>query len=369
MMLPGRQRLAEQHGVALGTIERAVATLISEGLLRADDRRGTFVAAGSVDAPSRSVRSGLPTHNRRSLTATVGIIAPIVSYKSQSVFESQWPIQMLRGTEHALAVEPGITTRLMSSVESSQGESGVAGAVSRLLASQVDAVILLQIPPDPECMAQLAAANVPVVAATPERLNYVVPHVYIDDEAAGALAARHLIERGYTRLVFFRPFESEWTEQRLAGVRSALAGMGCPADMLQILPACSRGRAGHEGEQRRVARDCAQEVIGGGGWGRGAGVIAPNDAAAAGFMEVAAARGWVAGRDYGLVGFDDRTAHELGLTSLRPPVGTLGEEAARLVLMALRGETLPARVALQHRLMARSSTSRSSGKHQEEGAP
>jgi len=50
-MIPGRQQLAKQHGVALGTVERAVTTLITEGLLHAADRRGTFV----TDRPSASI--------------------------------------------------------------------------------------------------------------------------------------------------------------------------------------------------------------------------------------------------------------------------------------------------------------------------
>ncbi len=77
------------------------------------------------------------------------------------------------------------------------------------------------------------------------------------------------------------------------------------------------------------------------------GVVAPNDDIALGFMAAAQERGFEAGRDYGIIGFDDchREAH---LTSLRLPLEQLGKEAAALVLRQLRGETVPLRIALQH---------------------
>ena len=48
-MLPGRRDLAKQYGVSTLTVERAVDGLVREGMLRSDDRRGTFVAAVGAD--------------------------------------------------------------------------------------------------------------------------------------------------------------------------------------------------------------------------------------------------------------------------------------------------------------------------------
>ncbi|HEX5324039.1 MAG TPA: GntR family transcriptional regulator, partial [Capsulimonadaceae bacterium] len=52
-MLPSRRDLAKEYGVSSVTVERAIASLIAEGMLRADDRRGTFVAldSGMADSP------------------------------------------------------------------------------------------------------------------------------------------------------------------------------------------------------------------------------------------------------------------------------------------------------------------------------
>jgi DNA-binding LacI/PurR family transcriptional regulator len=87
----------------------------------------------------------------------------------------------------------------------------------------------------------------------------------------------------------------------------------------------------------------------------GTGIIAPNDAIAAAFIRVAAHADLQAGRDFAIIGFDDRE-RALGLTSMRPQLEAIGEEAGRLALRLLSGETCPPRVVIPHRLIPRIST-------------
>ncbi len=354
-MIPGRRRLAEAHGVALTTLERAVTTLISEGLLRADDRRGTFVTNGSAATPSgRQWPRPDASSGREALVATVGIVAAVVPYGAAAVYESQWPVQTLHGCEHRLATESGLTLRFINTVVAGRTDLPVAAAAGRLLAEAVDAAIFIQLVPSAALLRRLAAARVPVVLAGYDPLPTTVPHVCIDSLAGGALAARHLLERGYSKLVFFQPFTTEWTEQRLAGVKSCLANLGRPPHVLRVVPSDPAVSVGQATDQQALSRERAMQELAA-GWEDGIGVIAPNDSVAVGFMEAAEAHGMVAGRDYGIVGFDD-SARDRGLTSLRPPLAALGEEAARLVTHLLRGEDAPSRVALQHRLIARTSS-------------
>jgi len=360
-MIPGRQQLAKQHGVALGTIERAVATLISEGLLRAADRRGTFVTALSADS-GRPHGESPPGHApSQSLVATVGIVAAVVPYESGNTYEGQWPVQVLHGCEHRLAAESGLTIRFLNTVVPGHRGLSVSAAATRLLDEHVDAAILIQPEPAPNVLERFAAAKVPLVLAWFNPCDVKFPQLYIDDIAGGALAARHLFERGYRRLLFFQPFTSVWTEQRLAGVKSAVENLGRTPE-LRVLPAHPTKAFGWGDAQQTVARNRAQEILAA-NWKPGTGVIAPNDSAAEGFMAAATARGLVAGRDYGIVGFDDR-ARACGLTSLRPPLAAMGEEAARLVVRLLRGEDAPSHVALRHRLIARTSTCPWRGAHE-----
>jgi DNA-binding LacI/PurR family transcriptional regulator len=58
------------------------------------------------------------------------------------------------------------------------------------------------------------------------------------------------------------------------------------------------------------------------------GIVCVNDAAAIGVRNAFAPEGLVAGRDYGMVGFDDSPASlDAGITTLRPPLERLGRTA------------------------------------------
>ncbi len=354
-MIPGRRDLAKEFGVALTTVERGVITLISEGLLRADDRRGTFVTSSFGAPKSEPALAPVAPTAREPVVGTVGVIAPIVPYETASAHESQWPFQILEGCEHRFAAETGLTLRFVNTVVRGGTDLSVSEAANRLLAERVVATILIAHEPTPDVLAKFQSAGVPLILAVFDPVSVCVPQVYIDGVLGGAMAARHLIERGYRPLLYFQPFHTYWAEQRLAGVKSGIESLGMPPHILRVLPVDAGLQVGQADEQQRMARAGAEAAFESGAILQGAGVIAPNDSIAMGFMEAAAARGWKAGRDYGIIGFDDR-ARDHGLTSLRPPVVSLGEEAARLALGLLRAEDAPYRVALRHRLIARTST-------------
>jgi len=124
---------------------------------------------------------------------------------------------------------------------------------------------------------------------------------------------------------------------------------------LRVFPATAVDGALLGADEQEAAGYAAGRALLRVAWRAGTGVIAPNDNVALGFMRAAAERGLAAGEDYAIVGFDDwhREAH---LTSLRPPLDALGEEGARLVARLLRGEDAVSRIALQHQLIARSSS-------------
>ncbi len=354
-MLPGRRRLALEHGVALATVDRAVTTLISEGVLRADDRRGTFVAAGAATfgAPCLPPAAGRPP--AQPLVATVGLVATIFPRRHPDDYQEQWPFHILEGCEHRLASEPGLTIRFVNLHDDGDGHRLDAAELGdKLLAERLDAAIFIEHTPSPAELASLAGGGRPVVLARLDPLATDLPQIYIDNLAGGAMAARHLLERGYQRLLFFQPFVAPWTKERLAGIRAGLATLGRPPEQLVIMPPAPRPINGLEQRQRATGHAAALALFDS-GWQAGTGVVAPNDWVAQGFMDAAAARGLIAGRDYGLVGFDDRT-RESNLTSLRPPLAGLGEAAADIVLARLRGDNAPSRIALRHRLIARSSS-------------
>ncbi|MBC8137056.1 MAG: substrate-binding domain-containing protein, partial [Fibrella sp.] len=87
------------------------------------------------------------------------------------------------------------------------------------------------------------------------------------------------------------------------------------------------------------------------------GIIAPNDFTAYAVLRMATGQGKVMGADYGLIGFDDDARScALGLTTVRPPIEAMGEEAGRLLLRALHGEQGGLQVRLRSQVIPRAST-------------
>jgi len=162
------------------------------------------------------------------------------------------------------------------------------------------------------------------------------------------LAARHLLSRGYRKLVYLRPFNANWVDLRQQG---ALAEG--PISVIRN-PEPSGLEVPSETAQAELTTSLAHAFLDA-GFENGMGIIAPNDAIAVAFIAAAQKRGLTAGEDFGIIGFDDRESAQ-SLTSLRPPLSELGEEVGRNMLRLLRGESYPSRTALPHCLIPRRST-------------
>lgn len=345
--IPARRALAAEYQAALTTVERSVATLVAEGLLRADDRRGTFVNEAAVATTSDAT----PPIVRTSIQATVGLVAGLVPYASHADRHDQWPARILEACEHALASQGGVSHSFVNMEPEMGRHLDAETALERLQAAAVDAVIIIQ--PDAasrRMLTLLADAGTPVVCAAFEPVQDRVPEVCADSVAGGSLALQHLRSRGFRRIVYLRPFTAPWVEARLSGARNAAAPGELtvfPAAPTCEIPSLSSG-------QEAVAATTAAALLAA-GLEPGTGIIAPNDAVAVAVMRVAAEAGLAEGRDYGIIGFDDRE-RDRGLSSLRPPMEQIGEEAASMLLRLLRGEACPSHVALPYRLIPRTST-------------
>lgn len=76
----------------------------------------------------------------------------------------------------------------------------------------------------------------PVVNVAAVRTSRKMPSVRVDDQAVGAMAARHFLDRGYGHFAYFGNLASEFARERLQGYREALRPHGFdvaipPADM------------------------------------------------------------------------------------------------------------------------------------------
>jgi len=87
------------------------------------------------------------------------------------------------------------------------------------------------------------------------------------------------------------------------------------------------------------------------------GILAPNDHTALSILEAGAELKRQPGAHFGLIGFDDDVRScSANLTTIRPPVEAMGEEAAKMLLRSLNGEKTRSQLRLRSTIIPRAST-------------
>jgi DNA-binding LacI/PurR family transcriptional regulator len=366
-MLPSRRDLAKEYGVSPITIDRAVTRLIGEGLLRADDRRGTFVAVdgGSATASLQAAPSELSFGQNRSnervvaASTTIGIVASLYFDGSEHLeLNNFWVRLILQSLEHA-GSQDGRTTQFLNRVPSfGQPLMPLREAIARLLADGVDAITVVALGMDPkevdDSLGVLENQNIPVVCITSGELSRPLPHLFYDNRSAGYQAAEHLLRNGHREILFFSPFMASWVKERLEGVQAAVQHAQLPTEVVRVFPRRSGPWVQEEDPEilgyLAAQAAFAEKLVHGS-------IMCVNDGVAFGFLKAAVERGLTAGEDFALVSFDDHPkARTAGLTTMRPPMEMIGKEAVRMLARALQGETTDLQVRMRSHLISRRST-------------
>ncbi|OYX16736.1 MAG: LacI family transcriptional regulator [Sphingomonadales bacterium 32-67-7] len=193
-----------------------------------------------------------------------------------------------------------------------------------IAALQPDGVLLT--PPhsaNPKIMALLDAAGIEQA-----RIGSLMPgpgfRLTMGDDLAAAMATRHLIELGHTRIGFIAgSLEYELSGWRVDGWRAAMdeAGLSTEGMLAQGDFSIESGRV------------CAPQLIDAGATA----VIASNDQMAMATLEVVRARGLAVPGDLSIVSFDDtpvvRFAHP-PLTAIEQPIAAVTARAVELIIGA-----------------------------------
>lgn len=375
--IPSRKDLAQEYGVAVATLDRAMASLLEEGTLRTDGPRGTFVAEASSmatagnNSPSKhwspaDQNTVLPAQK---IQATLGILGAFAHYDMQGEEAAHFWIRTILNSIEGTFSTAGGRTHFFRRNRPDQGSFTVREAMEELLAENVDGLIILleDAPHEIETIVDCVGnRQIPLVFITSGEIRRPLTHVFYDNTDAGYTAASHLLQNGRRKLLFFAPFAASWAEERIQGAREAVQRDGTDA-RLEIYPAVPllsplfrdsdrpleypQARTRYRELSTALARDLFQKGL------EADGVIAADDYLAMTFLDIAGEAGKTVGKDFGLVGFDNNPEARLrGLTSVQPPLETLGREAARLILQMLRQEPTSLQVRLRSHLIPRTST-------------
>ena len=361
--MPGRKQLAQDYGVAATTVERAVAELIADGTLRADSRRGTFVAGlvsehPAAATPQTSGAAGSKGQCPRKETL-IGVMTPwkvdAVDAEPEIAYSDNSALGVLRAIERVVGMR-GCATRFAAMFPERPGELSYEEALAPLSNAGAVAIVDLhdEMVRDRSFRSALERAGLIVVLVTGGAGCIGWPSVCEDNVAAGYGATAHLLRRGYRKIAFLASYEALWVNERLQGAREACRMGGLGSRDLRVWPSASRRVSQRQPVDPAALDTALDEIAGNPG---SVGVVAACDEIALMTIERARQAGLAAGRDYGIVGFDDRaSARSVGLTSMRYPADDIGAQATQMAFDALDGQRSASQIRVESHLIVRESS-------------
>ena len=352
-MLPSRRDLARQYDVSLVTLDRAIGPLLADGTLRADDRRGTFVLKPPAPAPRQDLQnSEVGAKPGALLSGSIGIVTSFVHIHGQQY-------QILHELEHILS-KRGFSTLSLNRIQNPEVPRELAEATEAILSEGINGLIFICLDLDrvalAEQLSRIDLRGIPAVCILAGELTLPIPHVLYDNRSGGHLAVQHLAERGWKAEAVVAPFKASWVSERIVGVYDAAETLNGP-NTVQVLNGA--GRTWQMSEDPRPLGYLAIHSALSAGWRPSGGIICVNDGVAIGALDALTEAGMDAGKDFGLVSFDDDPdARVYGITSLRPPTQGMAREAARLLLDHFDGNDGSLQVRLRAQVIPRASTTR-----------
>lgn len=322
--------VATLAGVSAGTVSRALSRpdMISEAtrtrVLAAAERLG-YVANGAARALAM----------RR--TFTVGAVVPRFG-------GSSFPT-MVQALEATLAA--GGYTLLLSAPEHSRAQD--PALLRALLERGVDAVALLGAEQPPQVFAALAAHRRPFVLLWAQHSPQGTC-VGFDEAAAAEQLVAHLAELGHRSIGFIggRTADNERARRRLRGLTLAIAQRGMRLEPQALVETDYGFAKGFEAMQQVLQRRAPVTAM-----------VCGNDYLAAGALSALDRAGIAVPARLSVASFNDNDFAAYlhpPLTTVRLPIGEMGEQAGRILLAALRGDTPPDSPLLPTTLVVREST-------------
>ena len=324
--------VAKAAGVHPSTVSRALKPE-TRSLLTDEVAARVLAIATKLGYHPNSFAAGLRT--RRS--GMVGVVLPDIT---NPVFP---PI--LRGVEEALNAE-GLAVIVANAGTDPDRQRGI---VQRLLARQVDGLILATAARRDTSVDLCLAENVPVVLVNRNETAHRTSSVITDDAAGMALAVTHLRALGHTYIGHLGGPQTVSTgAERLRGFNAAMAGAASD-------PAASVAATAFTREAGVIAAasllDAAPHLTA---------VVAANDLLALGLYDTLSARGRSCPADVSVVGHNDMPLVDMivpPLTTIRIRHHEMGLQAARLLLERMRNTSEGiADVVLRPELVVRAST-------------
>jgi LacI family transcriptional regulator len=321
--------VARRAGVSPATVSRAIS---QPELLSATTLSRVRAAAQALgylpDAAAQALASG------RSMT--IGAVVPTLD---STIFA-----RFLQSVQSALSRE-GYQLLVASHEMSPAAETE---AVRTLLSRGAEGLILVGADRPRATSDLLRTSGVPAILTWCGSAEFA--SVTVDNERAGHLAARHLLDLGHRRIgvITGRQSFNDRQRARLAGARRAMREAGEDIPDWRVSEQDLTLAGGRTGCAALLQLESPPTAI-----------IGTIDLLAIGCLQEAGARGLAVPGHLSVVGIDDIDMSAYitpSLTTVHIPTGRIGQTAAAMVIARLRGESSASRLDLPIELVVRRST-------------
>lgn len=305
--------LAREESISRMTVRRASELLINEGLLERRPGKGLYVS--SRGAGTRSVQ----------------VIAGNLKWEPS--------VQVARGVQ-SLARELGVEVHLYDA----QGDMELdLERLRRLPESGGDGAVIVSLHNCEfnEVVYQLKASGFPFVLVDQRLREINVPSVLADNYSGGFQVGQELLRLGHRRIAFIGDLVAATVQDRLNGLRDAMADAGLPlprshvTDLLTVVDRMGDWSEQIDASVRRLMAEAVPPTA----------IFCSCDGVARPAYRTLAAMGLRVPQDVSVVGFDDDPIAEWlspPLTSVRQPFHEMGRVAIEVLSRQMDDPNLPA---------------------------
>lgn len=312
--LPSEQELSERFQVSRQTVRRALEELVKEGLVESRRGSGSYLSetAGEAFGANR-VRKPEQEEKRIAVMLTYidTYIFPVIVREIEKKVTHAGGILQIAMTDNSVAkermhLEEFLRTRRIDGLIAEPVKSGLPN-------------------PNLELYQKLQKAGIPVLFVNSFYDNLTIPHVSLDDEKAGYLAAQHLLECGHTRIAGIFKADDGQGKRRYAGYTKALLERSLKIKNRQILWVDSEDIHEMELESERILKRLQGSTA----------CVCYNDEIASRLVNILRSADIRVPEQMSLVGIDNSSLArfcEVPITSINNPASEIGAYAAQLLL-------------------------------------
>lgn len=334
--LPSEQELSEQFQVSRQTVRRALEELVKENIVESRRGSGSYICEDAGMLLGNTERRADHEEKRIAVMLTYidTYIFPVIIREIEKKVTQAGGILQIAMTDNSVAkermhLEEFLRTRRIDGLIAEPVKSGLPN-------------------PNLDLYQKLQKSGIPVLFVNSFYENLTIPHVSLDDEKAGYLATKHLLECGHTRIAGIFKADDGQGRMRYAGYTKALMEHSLKIKNRQILWVDSEDIREMEMESDRILKRLDGCTA----------CVCYNDEVANKLAGICMDQGIRIPEDLSIVGIDNSDLArfcEIPFTSAVNPVQKLGEIAAEMMIEKLRGTGELETVELMPELVIRNS--------------